>query len=44
MESKTPDIREEAVTYNLGDTVFNGYVTYDHNDTAKRPAIIVVPE
>jgi dienelactone hydrolase len=43
-ESRKKDIREEAITYNIGDTVFNAYITYDHNDTAKRPAVIVVPE
>lgn len=43
-ESKTPDIREEAVSYKIGDTTFNGFVTYDHNDATKRPAVLIVHE
>ena len=43
-QTKTMDIREEAVTYMQGDSVFNGYITYDHNDSSARPAVMVVHE
>ncbi len=43
-EITLPDIREEAVGYNLGDSSFTGYITYDHNMQGKRPAILVVHE
>jgi dienelactone hydrolase len=40
----TPKIKEENVTYKSDTTTFNGFVAYDENSTAKRPAIIIVPE
>jgi len=36
-------IKEEAVTYQDGDTVLKGFVVYDDASMAKRPGIIVVP-
>jgi dienelactone hydrolase len=43
--NRKPYIKEEAITYNLADTVFNGYIAYDGNDTVtKKPAVLVVHE
>jgi dienelactone hydrolase len=43
-KSTEPKIKEEAVTYTIGDSTFKGYVTYDENNTEKRPGVLVVPE
>lgn len=43
-EITLPDIKEEPVGYNLGDSSYTGYVVYDHNLKGKRPAILVVHE
>ncbi|HEY3389200.1 MAG TPA: dienelactone hydrolase family protein [Prolixibacteraceae bacterium] len=37
-------IKEEKVTYSIGNKVFNGLVVFDENKTGKRPAVLVVPE
>src|ERR1035437_508820 len=37
-------IKEETVTYSVGNTVFKGYLAYDENLKGKRPAVLVVPE
>jgi dienelactone hydrolase len=42
--NETKRIIEEPVTYYSGDKTYNGYVTYDSNQTGKRPAILVVHE
>jgi dienelactone hydrolase len=37
-------IKEENVTYRDDTTTLNGFVAFNENSTAKRPAVIVVPE
>lgn len=37
-------IKEDSVSYTIGNTNFSGYVVYDSNKTGKRPAVLVVPE
>ncbi len=37
-------IKEEKVTYSIGDKVFNGTIVYDENQKGKRPAVLVVHE
>lgn len=37
-------IKEETVTYSVGNTVFKGYLAYDENLKGKRPAVLVVHE
>lgn len=39
-----PVIREEAVDYKLDTLTMKGFVTYDSASTAKRPAVLIVPE
>lgn len=36
--------KEETVTYNGDNATMDGFVVYNQNDTAKRPAVLVVPE
>ena len=40
----TVAIKEEPVTYSADGINFHGYVTYDSNQTGKRPAVLVVHE
>ena len=40
----TSNIKEEKVTYSIGDVVFKGMIAYDENQQGIRPAILVVPE
>lgn len=42
--SKEPKWKEEDVTYTGDSTTMNGFVVYNENDNAKRPAVLVVPE
>jgi dienelactone hydrolase len=35
---------EENITYTGDNATMNGFVVYDKNDTAKKPAVLVVPE
>jgi dienelactone hydrolase len=42
--SAVMNIKEEPVTYKDGTVTLKGYVAYDDNMKAKRPAILVVPE
>ncbi len=37
-------IKEETVTYSVGNTVFKSYLAYDQTLKGKRPAVLVVPE
>jgi len=37
-------IKEDKVTYSVGDKVFKGVIVYDENLTGKRPAVLVVHE
>lgn len=37
-------IKEEKVSYSVGNTVFKGVVVYDENQKGKRPAVLVVHE
>jgi dienelactone hydrolase len=39
-----PKWKEENITYTGDSTSMNGYVVYDENNTAKRPAVLVVHE
>lgn len=43
---KTPSskIKEENVTYTIGDKVFKGIIVYDESQAGKRPAVLVVHE
>lgn len=43
-KSPAPKLREDKVTYMIGNTVFNSVVVYDENLTGTHPAILVVPE
>ena len=40
----SPKIKEDKVTYSIGDKVFKGVIVYDENQVGIRPAILVVPE
>jgi len=40
----TPKIKEEKVTYSIGEKSFKGVVVYDENQKGKRPAVLVVHE
>lgn len=42
--SKELKMKEENVTYTGDSTTMNGFVVYNENDAAKRPAVLVVPE
>ena len=37
-------IKEENITYTLGDVTMNGFVAYDESSQAKRPVVLVVHE
>ena len=37
-------IKEEIVTYKVGNKVYKGYLAYNENQTGKRPGVIVVHE
>lgn len=39
-----PQIKTDAVTYKDDTTTLNGFVAYNAADSAKRPAVLVVPE
>jgi len=43
-KATTPEWAEEQITYTGDSTTMNGFVVYDKNDSAKKPAILVVPE
>jgi len=43
-ETKTPKIKEEAVTYTIDTLNMNNYVVYDENIEGKRPAVLVIHE
>ena len=38
------NIKEEAITYTLDNTVFKGFVAYDKTLKGKLPAVLVIPE
>ena len=38
------NIKQENVTYKVGDKVYNGFVAYNENMKGKRPAVLVVHE
>lgn len=42
--ASTPNYKEEAVTYKANSINANGFIVYDENDTAKKPAVLVVHE
>lgn len=37
-------MKEEKVTYSIGDKTFKGVIVYDENKAGKRPGVLVVPE
>jgi dienelactone hydrolase len=41
---KTVSIKEEPVTYSIDGKNYKGYITYDSNQTGKRPTVLVVHE
>lgn len=41
---QTTTIKEEPVSYTVGNQTFDGYVAYDAGSTARRPVVLVVPE
>ncbi len=43
-KTPSPNIKEDKVTYSIGDKVFKGLVVYDENQAGKRPAVLVVHE
>ena len=43
-ETKTPKLKEDAVTYTIDSLNMNNYVVYDENIEGKRPAVLVVHE
>ncbi len=43
-QKNVPKIKEENITYNVGNKVYVGFVAYDENITGKRPAVLVVHE
>jgi len=43
-ETKTPKLKEEAVTYTIDSLTMNNYVVYDENIEGKRPAVLVIHE
>lgn len=40
----SPKLKEDKVTYSVGNKVFKGIIVYDQNLAGKRPAVLVVPE
>lgn len=42
--SKMESLKEENISYSLGDVKMNGYVVYDKSTDAKRPVVLVVHE
>jgi dienelactone hydrolase len=42
--TKEPKWKEEDITYTGDSATMNGFVVYNENDGAKRPAVLVVPE
>ena len=43
-KSSSSKIKEEKVTYSIGDKTFNGVIVYDENKAGKRPGVLVVHE
>jgi dienelactone hydrolase len=43
-KAAVPEWAAENINYTGDSTVMNGFVVYDKNDTARRPAVLVVPE
>lgn len=43
-EEKEPAIKEENITYSVGNKEFKGFIAYDQSITGKRPAVLVVHE
>ncbi|HMF70367.1 MAG TPA: dienelactone hydrolase family protein, partial [Flavitalea sp.] len=37
-------IKEENITYKSDTTTLNSFIAFDESSTAKRPAVIIVPE
>ena len=40
----TQKIKEQVVTYPVGNIIYKGFLAYDENLKGKRPAVLVVPE
>jgi len=43
-KASSSKIKEEKVTYSIGDKTFKGVIVYDENQAGKRPGVLVVPE
>jgi len=43
-KSAAPALKEEQVTYTAGGVTSKGYLVFDDNIKAKRPAVLIVPE
>ena len=43
-EMKEPDLKEEAITYSLGNSIRNNFVVFDQNVEGVRPAVLVIHE
>lgn len=43
-QKNVPKIKEENISYTIGNKVYKGLVAYDENITGKRPAVLVVHE
>lgn len=43
-KDKEENIKEENITYSIGNKEFKGFIAYDQNITGKRPAVLVVHE
>lgn len=44
LSTSSPDIKEETVSYTLGNYSAKSFITYDANRQGKMPAVLVVPE
>lgn len=44
VKTVTASIKEEEVSYAVAGKNYKGYVSFNSNDTTKRPAILVIPE
>jgi dienelactone hydrolase len=43
-DTKVPNIKSESVSYGNDSIALSGFVAYDENSDARRPAVLVVPE
>jgi len=43
-KTSTPKIKEQVITYSVGNIEYKGFLAYDEKLNGKRPAVLVVPE